>query len=481
MQLGHFLCSCESGRMRGVSPQAMIRRCPRPAKYRLYLILCAVPAFYFCSFQESRTKQFVGLTPAPEDATIVAFDSTTEVPTTAGHASLSACGWYMDYVQLHKREVEKLRRGSREVRVLVVECEGSKYLCGGLGDRLGGLASMFYTAVVLQRALIIHHVKPLPLRTTLFPNGDINWDIADLLPDDLSSEHLNLVDKFDLNKIDAVFDQNRSHAPIIRVSINRFYAGIALWSKLRCTRRWYIGAMFQMHADSCPGVKLSTNSDTFALAFNKLFKPSDRVSRRLVEMERAFFPGSKRPDAYVAMHARIGGNTRPSKFVAGWEDPKRDKLGDRFEFLNCAYNQGFPAAGLPPEHTPLLIFSDSQDFKNVMARTDSRVRYLNDSTLFHVDRSRGTDDMIIRGNVDAVAEFIMLSRASCIIASYSTFSGAASSLLKFRKGSACYFPVKDCGKDGIDFWSATEKPIEFNRDCSSMDDQESSHPSGIAE
>ena len=53
---------------------------------------------------------------------------------------------------------------------------------------------MFYASVVLKRALIIHHTKPLPLDVTLIPRDDIDWNVASLLGSDMPSVSLNLID-----------------------------------------------------------------------------------------------------------------------------------------------------------------------------------------------------------------------------------------------------------------------------------------------
>lgn len=374
------------------------------------------------------------------------------------------CGWYRDYVRLHKETVARLRKGLKDVKVLVFDCEEAS-LCGGLGDRLGGFASLFYVSIVLDRALIIHHTKPLPLDVTLVPHDDIDWNVASLLGSDMPSISLNLIDMPELKYIDAMFQPEHSDVPVMRVTINRYFAGLAVWSPKPCLARWYFGAMHRIHAETCQNVKLTTNSDTFALAFNSLFQPSHRVAERVTHMRQSLgLDGGSEVD-YIALHARVGGNAEPSQFVAGWEDPSRDSLDDKRKFIECASTRAIKSAALDPERTPFVILSDSQDFKMAISMADSRVRYLRDTTLFHIDRSTGDDDMTMRGNIDTLADFFLLSKASCIVASYSAFSGAASSLLQARRGTGCYFPMQDCDKDGIDFWYATERPFNTSEGC----------------
>lgn len=59
---------------------------------------------------------------------------------------------------------------------------GTKYLqyscsswCGGVGDRMNGIMTLFYVAIVTKRVLLIDHKTPFPLTDTLLPNH-VRWD-----------------------------------------------------------------------------------------------------------------------------------------------------------------------------------------------------------------------------------------------------------------------------------------------------------------
>ena len=148
---------------------------------------------------------------------------------------------------------------------------------------------------------------------------------------------------------DAMFQQEHSDVPVMRVTINRYFTGMAVWSPKRCSARWYFGAMHRTHAETCKNVKLTTSSDTFAFAFNSLFQPSRRVTERLTHMRQSLGLGSGSDVNYIALHARVGGNTEPSQFVAGWEDPSRDGLDDKWKFIECASTRAIKSAALDPE------------------------------------------------------------------------------------------------------------------------------------
>lgn len=380
--------------------------------------------------------------------------------------SLGGCRWYREYVRFHKKTVQKLQRGSTEVKLLVYECHDSTGLCGGLGDRLSGMASLFYAAVVLKRAFVIDQRKPLSLDQVFTPKSDINWNVADLIPSSLGSTTMNMIDKYTIQDIEHIFLPIHKKSNVLRVSMNRYYTGRALWQELSDGYPWFFGAMRRVNSLECP--LLAHDGETFALAFDSLFHPSLQVAKRIERVEKTLglreFRGPLRD--FIAIHGRVGGVVNSAVGVAGWEDPARPTFAtvtDAKDLVHCA--QAKRSAVSDELHIgttsslPIVVFSDSPGFKEESAKIDSQLRFLNDSMIFHIDRSAGDSDTVLRGYIDAVAEFSVLSSASCIVSSSSTFSGSAASLLQFRKRRACFFYFRNCDRLIPDFWSLTEPPF----------------------
>lgn len=364
--------------------------------------------------------------------------------------------WYTEYINMHKKTVHKLREGRTDVKLLVYDCNIIAKQCGGLGDRLGGISSLLYAAVVLGRAIVVDQRRPTPLNLTMVPGTDINWDIAELVPKVKSTISLKLIDRYDTTQVAAMFREDLVNVSILRISLNRYYTGIALWSDKRCDTLPFIGSMFAIHAKHHQPNSM-TASDTFAFAFNALFRPSTTVKRRITELKTS--PTMKNVHGnYVAIHARLGGENGRSQASAGWSDPKRDDISDVERFINCAQNK---ANARSDRH--ILVFSDSVEFKQASRSFSTRVVYT-DALTFHIDRSRSDAATTADGSVDTVAEFFILSNARCIIASYSTFSGAAASLMKARQGP-CYYHFKNCHTENVDFWTETEIPLNYPVDC----------------
>ena len=379
---------------------------------------------------------------------------------------LHGCPWYVDYVELHRNTIKKLQQGSSDVKLLVYECHDSTGLCGGLGDRISGIASLFYASVVLNRAFVIDQSKPLLLQHFLLPGSDIKWDVAHLIPTKLGATSLKLIDTFTVEGIDKLFQPELANTAVIRVAMNRYYSGRALWwREANPTLPWYFGAMHRLHSRNCP--KLPDDSYTYATAFNILFQPSPLVERRVDRMRDTLgLHHSDGSTSFVAIHARVGGVVRDDVGVAGWKDPARPtfaKTDDIADLVRCAKEKVSDIVSSDEEVLPpIILFSDSKVFKEECSKRHAGLRYLNDSLTFHIDKSSGNHETVLRGFVDTVAEFLLLSSANCIVGSSSTFSGSAASLNTLRQGRSCYYYFRECKTLIPDFWSQTEPEFRFS-------------------
>ena len=87
-------------------------------------------------------------------------------------ASGDVCGkgWQSKYQALH----EDIINNKREAKFLVYFCDWTNKGCYGYGDRVRGMISLFYLAILTDRAFLIHWKTPKPLERFLTPK-DINW------------------------------------------------------------------------------------------------------------------------------------------------------------------------------------------------------------------------------------------------------------------------------------------------------------------
>ena len=83
------------------------------------------------------------------------------------------CGtkWQEDYIKLH----DDILNGRRPPKYLVYFCGGKRYGCGGYGNRLGAITSLFYLAVITRRAFLIAWNSTAPISDYLQPKN-IKWN-----------------------------------------------------------------------------------------------------------------------------------------------------------------------------------------------------------------------------------------------------------------------------------------------------------------
>jgi len=361
--------------------------------------------------------------------------------------------WVKQYEMFHKNSVEKLSRGE-SVQALVYSCESN---CGGLGDRISGIIGSFYAAVVMKRVFVIDSIHPLPLALTLVP-AKIDWDISHLLPEK-NIKHIYIDAKDSHKRQERVFGElfaaHDSGNLIIRLRVNRYHLGMNLWAHKRLNNP-YAGEMLRLYRSHCcafepcqpPGP-----ATTMRAAFNVLFKFSPTVLKSASDMQRSI--GIElNSSSYVALHARIGGQLSSN---ISWQDPERHGMKDASAFLRCGVATVEEAAtNHSTTSVPIVVFSDSLEFRKRLASLDPRVKLIQDSIIMHVDRSTsGGEKELERGFVHTFSELYIISRAECIVGSSSTFSALAGSIfVPSGQQKRCYKHFAECGTNDMsfDYW-----------------------------
>lgn len=73
---------------------------------------------------------------------------------------------------------ESMRRGESKMRAIVAICTEDR-ICGGLGDRLFGLVTLFVAAMLTDRAFFVYDVKPVPMVDFVVPSR-LDWRVDTL-------------------------------------------------------------------------------------------------------------------------------------------------------------------------------------------------------------------------------------------------------------------------------------------------------------
>ncbi|XP_032238546.1 uncharacterized protein LOC116618667 [Nematostella vectensis] len=85
-------------------------------------------------------------------------------------------GWYEKYARLHR----DMLTGRRKPLYLAYSCPGTRWGCCGYGNRMRAIVSLFYLAVLTDRAFLIDWLIPEPISNHLEPNR-IQWNRSDIL------------------------------------------------------------------------------------------------------------------------------------------------------------------------------------------------------------------------------------------------------------------------------------------------------------
>nr|CAG8601412.1 5690_t:CDS:2 [Entrophospora candida] len=134
-----------------------------------------------------------------------------------------SCGsWQEDYTKLHNEIIN----GSAAQRYAAYVCD-AKMNCGGLADRILGMASTFLFALLTDRAFLADWQVPLPL-DAIFESPNIDWSYDSFDPSyvikDLDTTEINIID-YDSQDLDYYFPHTnwttRYPGPFIKFYTNQ--------------------------------------------------------------------------------------------------------------------------------------------------------------------------------------------------------------------------------------------------------------------
>ncbi|CAD7946803.1 unnamed protein product [Amoebophrya sp. A120] len=326
-----------------------------------------------------------------------------------------------DYIQQHR----KWRSGqpSNLKGAIVAACYGLP-MCGGHGDRLHGILSLFLLAVATHRGFLIDIRHPRPLLEVLLPSF-LDWRVR--IEDLPLNNRVQLVDLSE-HQVDRTLRGLRVSPEVLVIGTNlRFHALIHDW-----LQEDYGFFAF--------------TSGWVAQVWNILFKPHAKVLYPLSKF------GAKK--SFLGLHFRAGNETLHS-----FKDPPRHGLTTITSFLECAVQveDKLVQAEILESSTPWYFSADSEQFwvteevqalvqagkvasfveNEFVAVADSSsgssatspTRNTGSSTstaaIQHVDRTAG---MSQAGYHRAWTEYIGLSRATALIISNSFFGETAAEI-----------------------------------------------------
>lgn len=291
--------------------------------------------------------------------------------------------------------------------------------CNGLGDRLKGMMFMTRLAHAANRILIINHTHPVELTEGFLPGG-FDWQVGNL-----SAPCDNL--EFPCMKTDE-FGRNISAI---------FWSSSGGWGPLP---EWITDASFvnsstthiYMTAIHPPDYVLpdwvtefQTNpvqGSHYHCLFGSLFRASDQVDALVRDSEKQLW-GNQSSSAYLSLHLRMS-------------------IDDRMMSDSEIHSSFSCALLLSAENNiqRLFVATDSSDLKSeiMLGRFPGFVTL--DFKPVNVHAMQKSETGHHKMFLETVAEFVMLSRSTCLIMSRSGFSEAA----QWMGGQQCWATVHRC-------------------------------------
>ena len=274
---------------------------------------------------------------------------------------------------------------------------GSK-LVGGLADRLKGLISTFYIAVITGRRFVVHWPNPVGLQENLLPSKyDWRYENARKFLTEINSlHHIDLIDRSD------ILDETNAHdieselfgnARIVLVNNNSY--------RIKALRR-----MMEQQYSEEPSYGMLF-SKGFRFLFQFVQKDDFEDSRERCRAARA------EADKMAGVHLRTGSGN-------GWRDPVLDDWKNYSLVMERAFKEAKAAGAEAPV---FYFFSDSVEAREAVAETTWPHKVIVDlEQPSHMDRSTEFDAYSYNLTFH---EFQMLSEMDMIVCGKGGFASLA--------------------------------------------------------
>lgn len=326
--------------------------------------------------------------------------------------------------QKYNAEVQQ----NNSTRSLVYQCSS---MCGGIGDRLRAISFLFYIAVASRRRFYISMSKPFALENVFQPI-ELDWRY----PGGKCGRTIRAIDSNNGLPLDQIGRVDDPFGTVNDVCIiSNMYGSNQIVEAAR--------AVFG-ESNATQG---KTEGQLFGETMRFLFEPTAAILTLMRDMERDVGLVARRnctfciaqwPDEpWLAVHFRLGGNK------GGWSDPIRDTVEFTGNISSCALQ--VRQCSLAGElNATIYVASDSQEAKSMITPlVNGRSVPI---ALAHTDRSPAHAN----GHMHAWAEFVLLTRATCIVASHSGFSKYAAwaslSTDDTSGGHRCHHEWRDCAR-----------------------------------
>jgi len=315
-----------------------------------------------------------------------------------------SCGsdkWAYSYTNFHKQEVDNYQ----DAKYLVYFCRKG-FNCAGLGDRLVGIISTFYMALLTNRIFLIDSEMPVDLENILSPNK-IDWRFAVRRNsiEDLPSEfQVWMVMNEDKRKLFLEDDFRLK----LGKQVEYVRANERLYTSLHKNPR------FQQRREELGLDRMST-FHVFGCLYHYLFKPSPKLRNFIQDFYNSVFLNNlNQRTPVIGMQIRTG-----------------TALGEHLRMtrpeLELMWKCGRKLLDNHP-HSRLLLTTDSPMVKDEAKSLFKDQLVELDLPVQHIDKVSMGDEMTLR---NTVAELLLLSMCDHFVISRSNF-GEVATMMNFK-------------------------------------------------
>ena len=326
----------------------------------------------------------------------------------------------------HRLLQERMRWGKIPMRAIVARCYGQDE-CGGIGDRLFGIVTLFLEALLSDRAFFVEHKKPVD-QTDFFTPNSVDWRVDGV-------EH---VEAF------ATLDDARRKGPFHKFLMPGAQC-VHVMEFMKAQVKTPILYMNSNHRTECVLKRLlrgnvlpdddtpwfdkrkedslrlwASNVTHFIL--NYLFKFSPLVQKQATTILEgtdlpADFDSKVTRECLVCVHVRSGKNTH--------EDGGHHNIAD---FGKCAHmvEEGINKAKTCPRKVHWLVISDHPDAPSIVGGNFTKpLSSSKTGPIVHIDHI-GVGEQHRSGALRLYVDWFVLTRCKHFVASLSTLGETAS-------------------------------------------------------
>ena len=336
--------------------------------------------------------------------------------------------WQKLYSKYHAKVLRSPSQGS----YLVYLCYGQRQSCGGLGNRIQAITSLFYLALLTNRTFLLHWGGPGELSDFLRPNF-INWDfpmafLEKKLTLSIHTTYWGVYPpprKHDVMRIESFeeFGNWSRKANFLSLLSEPVEAIGSIWSFAHLLQE---NPFLQQSARALglPPNDPALPYHMVGCAFDFLFKTSPALQRGINQMMSSFFRSTT---------PIIGIHIRTSDHHFGHNSNYSYRSRNSLRFFTCAQkmeeNIRRHKAGLTKPFTWFMA-ADDDKLKKYAQRSFSREVLTLDIVPRHIEYSSGQSDMIR----DALLDIFLLSRCDyLVVTAESSFSELALAIGKHSK------------------------------------------------